>query len=308
MQRPDSDRIVLDFVALGITEVVLLGRYCCHRPQPPLKAHRHPGIFEVVVVDHGTQPFFIGPKRYDLQRGDILITHPDDIHGTGPESQARACFYWLEFRQNGKNRSFLGMAPRDSRLLINRFLNLSQRQFSNGGLLIPTFERILAANADKQNPLRTAEIQNLLLRLVLDTIAIAERRFGHRCSEGIQRVISYIEDHLNEPVSLPQLAEVSRMSESYFKIVFSRETGMPPGHYVLQRRIERAKDLLQTSTQSITKIAIEGGFASSQHFATVFKRITGLTPRSFRKHAREGLPEESIAVGYGPAFHPIACF
>lgn len=81
-------------------------------------------------------------------------------------------------------------------------------------------------------------------------------------------------------LSLRDLATGSGLSLSRFKGRFVSEVGMPPGEYLVSRRIEAAKAFL-LSGKSVTEAALETGFSSSQYFATVFRRFTGRAPSSF---------------------------
>ncbi|MFA7370281.1 MAG: helix-turn-helix transcriptional regulator, partial [Kiritimatiellales bacterium] len=75
----------------------------------------------------------------------------------------------------------------------------------------------------------------------------------------------------------------SGLSRSEFFRKFKDETGTGPNQYLLWRRLEAAKDLLTNNELSITETAHRLGFSSSQYFATVFRRHTGLPPNSFRR-------------------------
>jgi len=90
------------------------------------------------------------------------------------------------------------------------------------------------------------------------------------------------------------LSQVSRCSSN-------RNTGTSPAVYVTSRRVEFAKRMLQDDPRaSVTEIAIESGFSSSQHFATVFKRYTGVNPKDFRTASsrRDASPSyTAFAVG-----------
>ena len=142
-----------------------------------------------------------------------------------------------------------------------------------------------------------------VLRL-LDIMAITAHRSTRPYSAGIQRAIHHIEQNEGEMPGIAQLARVAGMSESYFKVVFKRETSMPPVEYVIWRRLERAKGVLRTTFTSITRLAMDFGFTSSQHFATVFKRLTGETPSAYRKRVHLHLEPSAPVVGAGPDFHP----
>ncbi|HEX4141755.1 MAG TPA: AraC family transcriptional regulator, partial [Candidatus Methylacidiphilales bacterium] len=111
----------------------------------------------------------------------------------------------------------------------------------------------------------------------------ASREGAHgTASPLLQRVLGYIDVHLGEPVQVRRLAEIARLSESRLKTRFKHEIGVPPAEYWLRQKIERAVTLLPT--RSITRIAYDLGFSSSQYFATVFKRYQLVSPS--RHHAR----------------------
>ena len=103
------------------------------------------------------------------------------------------------------------------------------------------------------------------------------------------------------------MAAAANTSESYLKVHFKREVGMTPMEYLMWLRIEKAKRALREAYAPITELALQSGFATSQHFATVFKRLTGHTPRDYR-HLSSGATgaDNPPIVGTGPAFHPVA--
>jgi AraC-like DNA-binding protein len=90
---------------------------------------------------------------------------------------------------------------------------------------------------------------------------------------------------------LDDLARHARLSLSHFKKRFRTETGLSPRQFILRDKIEAAKRVLCHQDTSVTNLALDLGFVSSQYFATVFKRITGLTPSDYR--GRGELPQPS---------------
>ena len=85
------------------------------------------------------------------------------------------------------------------------------------------------------------------------------------------------------------MAAISRLSPNYFVWLFKRATGLPPHQYVIARRVERVKQLLQTrSDLSLAEVAAEVGFSDQSQFSHHFKRLLGVTPRQFRWSARIG--------------------
>lgn len=98
----------------------------------------------------------------------------------------------------------------------------------------------------------------------------------------LKAVISYIEDHLAEDLSLSSLAAVAHLSPYHFARLFKASTGLSPHQYIIQSRIERVKLFLATTDRSLVAIAQEVGFASESHLALHFKRLTGCTPGQYR--------------------------
>ena len=97
-------------------------------------------------------------------------------------------------------------------------------------------------------------------------------------------VIGYIEEHLDERVSLITLARLARLSQHHFCRAFKQSFGIPPQGYCLQRRIEQAKVLLSDRANSTTDVALTLGYAFSSSFTLAFRKITGQTPSEFRRN------------------------
>jgi AraC-like DNA-binding protein len=96
-------------------------------------------------------------------------------------------------------------------------------------------------------------------------------------------VVSYIEEHLVEPISLATLAGLVRPSAFYFCRAFKQSFGMPPHRFHSHRRIEHAKSLLAKSDWSVTRIASMLGFSDTSAFSTAFHKVSGQTPTSYRR-------------------------
>src|SRR4030095_9181077 len=95
------------------------------------------------------------------------------------------------------------------------------------------------------------------------------------------------------------LSALAHMSAFHFARLFKQSTGVSPHRFVVGRRIERAKQLLETGDASIATIAQAVGFRTASHFATVFHRSTGQTPRAYRT-AAQAVPASTQQPG-GPS-------
>src|SRR6516164_5983425 len=126
-----------------------------------------------------------------------------------------------------------------------------------------------------------------VIRHVLTPRQPARRRAGTLPRAKLRAVVEYIEEHLDGSPSLEQLAAVARLSPNYFVSQFKRATGLPPHQYVIARRVERARQLLQTGTElSLAEVAAHAGFSDQSQFSHHFKRIVGVTPGQFRTRVR----------------------
>jgi AraC family transcriptional regulator len=103
----------------------------------------------------------------------------------------------------------------------------------------------------------------------------------------LRAVVEYIEEHLDAGPTLAQLAAVARRSPYHFARQFKKATGLPPYQYVILRRVERAKELLQARTGlSLAEVAAHAGFSDQSQFSHHFKWLVGVTPGQFRTPAR----------------------
>jgi AraC family transcriptional regulator len=112
------------------------------------------------------------------------------------------------------------------------------------------------------------------------------RSVGKGPAYQIHQVISYIRDHLAEDLNIDKLSSIAGISPLYFSEAFKRHQGVTPHKYILQKRIDWAKELLLNTELSIAAIAQETGFSSQGHLTTTFSRLLGKTPLEFRKGAR----------------------
>jgi AraC-like DNA-binding protein len=117
------------------------------------------------------------------------------------------------------------------------------------------------------------------LQYLTRTIEASQQDVHGSASPLMQRILRYIDDHLGEPVRVARLAQVARLSESRCKARFKREIGVPPAEFWLRKKVERAMVLLKS--RSVTSVAYDLGFSSSQYFATVFKRYMLVNPSQF---------------------------
>lgn len=133
----------------------------------------------------------------------------------------------------------------------------------------------------------------LLLQLLSPIVATADpdhQQERHRDVMRFQPVLAYIDDHLAEPIRIADLAEIAHLETTYFTTRFGDLFGQPPLRYLHQRRAERAMLKLWQSDDTLEQIAQELGYSDAFHFSRTFKKVTGQSPREFRRQRRLPVP------------------
>jgi len=102
----------------------------------------------------------------------------------------------------------------------------------------------------------------------------------------LKRVIDFIEAHLQESIGLDDLAEAAGLSANHFLRVFKLATGETPYHFLRNRRLERARQLLADDSMPLAQLALECGFANQAHFTAAFSRELGISPGRYRRSVR----------------------
>ena len=138
---------------------------------------------------------------------------------------------------------------------------------------------------NQQNLATFIETQGILLQLVSRFLIpeIFKHRETHHIPVKILDAISYISVNLHEDLSVTYLAERANQNADYFSRLFQQYTGDRPINFIHEKRIERAQYLMVTSQMTFSQIASQVGFENIFYFSKIFKKITGMSPGSFKK-------------------------
>jgi AraC family transcriptional regulator len=115
----------------------------------------------------------------------------------------------------------------------------------------------------------------------------AKRSLSPLAPWRLKRATSFVEANLAQPITLVDLSAAAGLSRMHFAAQFRTAIGVSPHTYVLQRRVEAAKLLLQDPQQTIRRVAVTVGFKSEAHFVNVFRRLVGDSPGRWRRSARQ---------------------
>ena len=183
---------------------------------------------------------------------------------------------------------------------------VAEEMFDRDPALVMLGARLAASDgtADRLVRLLLAEAETpaTATRLMTDTLARALAVHLLRCHSSLspqgrdpaagisgvrlRRVVEHMRAHLNEALPLARLAAIGGLSPSRFACAFRAETGEPPHRYLVRIRIETARDLLENTDLPVTEVGVRCGFEQPSHFATTFRKVTGLSPRAWRLERR----------------------
>jgi AraC family L-rhamnose operon regulatory protein RhaS len=246
-----------------------------------LRPH-HENYFEIHLVMDGAVDWWVKDETYTLLPGSVYLTKPGEVHGGVGNTIQPCTLTWLQVDAEA-------LTDADIR---NELELIAERTWLGAHELVNHVTTMLAEvrNPQPDSPRVIAAYLQVFLAHLL-------RQYRHRVRPPeyppkFKRLLEYIEAHLAGPeldvVGVDDLCACAGLSRSRVFQLFGRYAGQSPASYINMKRIERAKNLLRKTDTAITQIALDLGFSSSQHFATSFKRATGLTPKAFRVSGHAG--------------------
>ena len=253
---------------------------------PSIDVHEH-NFYQVIYCKSGNGRIFCGGKWHDAVAGNIYFANLMEKHAIEPNGDMR--LIEVKFTVDDENvRKLLKSIP-------------SVFSFNTDPRMNRLFEDFLeecfcreAYSSDTSTALFSILLIKLLRKYVLvgkDDEFLEENcgfplwsvtRFVHGDDKRIRHIIEYIEQHLAEEITLDSLAECLHFNKSYLGVLFKNIYGISLKKYVSQLRMERAKELLLTTDNSITYIAKKTGFKSIHYFSYVFKRVENMSPQEYR--------------------------
>lgn len=111
---------------------------------------------------------------------------------------------------------------------------------------------------------------------------VTEKTDNLRLAHVRDRILSYVEENYASDLSLQSAAQALNYSEAYFCKLFKQCFKVNFSAYLNEYRINRAKELLQTTRLNVREVSVACGYSDANYFARVFKRITGMTPTEYR--------------------------
>ena len=239
--------------------------------------HSHASL-SVGAVDGGRSVFCRDGQRQRLSRGDVVLIPAGEVHSCNPESDGRWSYQMLYLDVAWVSNIVGEMGALDAVVLNRLPEDVAPRQ---------VHARLTRLNTQLFSPAAEEDKEAALLLFVGDLFGPALLREGQRTpkpdSARLRAVQATIEARCTESLGLDELAGEAGMSRYHFVRAFARVVGMTPHAWQLDRRIQRARGLLDQG-MSLADVALQLGFADQSHFQRAFKQRVAATPGEYRRN------------------------
>ncbi|MCY0915138.1 AraC family transcriptional regulator [Massilia antarctica] len=222
-------------------------------------------------VEQGANRFRRGRAQWLAGAGTVCVVNPGEVHTGGGDAMT----YW-------------NLMPSDALLALVFPETPPDRLFLRDAVIadpmaVESIRRLFASFANASIPLaREQAVVDGLVGLFMSSKRIAAGDLRKDKVPPAARIAQdFIEAHLDESISLATLASVTGLSLFHFCRVFESAHGMPPAAYVRNRRVQRARQLIETGT-ALADAAARAGFADQPHMTRQFRAVLGVTPAQWR--------------------------
>lgn len=224
-----------------------------------ISPHTHTS-YELVYYTEGNGTVKGNFDGYEYQAGDAIIIPPKTLHD-------EKNFY------KSVNVVLGFTIDKNATVPVGKF-HLSALQKS----LIDSMANESASGRDDAKDFIKKELI-LLIDLLKRKDQVTNKRIENRFGD----IYNYIDENFFSPVKIEYFAKSIGYSESHFRHTFTRKLKVPPKRFIIQKRLEKAKELLLLSSKSITEVALESGFYDGAQFTKIFKKNYGICPKDYRK-------------------------
>ena len=251
--------------------------------------HKH-SDFEFSYIVSGRGIYALRDGACSIQKGDVFLFGANQVHCiTDAGAEEPMVLFNVQFE------SRLIWSPL-SNLLHEKYLQLFNGKCERLDSSAPSTERIanqmkriMVENAQKDvgyQLMIKAHLYEIIGELVRGCgVCFEDASDGARRKSllGMDRAMNYINEHLDVPLSLEEIASVAGFTRTYFSGVFTELNGLTTWDYITIRRIERSCDLLRTTDLPIIEVAERCGYSNLSNFNRMFLRIVGSSPSQYRK-------------------------
>ncbi len=247
--------------------------------------HSHP-FSELFYVVNGQGTFIAEDTEFPVKKNDMVIINPHVRHTE--KSLPGAPLDYIVLGIEGLSFAFEKIAAaRSGESAQAPSGTVSKYNVSKTNVC--TCLNLMLEEVSRQEEDYETVCQNLLEVLLismlrsgsLSVVPDNSRLLNRECTQ----IKNYLDANYSETITLDSLAALTHMNKYYLAHTFTKYVGLSPINYLLQKRIQEGKSLLESTSYSIAQISDLLGFSSQSYFSQAFRKATGMTPMQYRKHA-----------------------
>ena len=272
--------------------------------QRELPLHRNIGM-EVFYVSEGRLKWRVDDKVEEVLPGSVFFTLPWQVHGSEYVHEPGNLVHFVQFRLDRIYRHpvdkfrfnpWFGISRETALTLSTALCNTTQHTWQASEQLRWAIHTLVEKLEEDAEELFIRGLFRCMLSELHETI-IGNRPlppFLNSTERRVQKFLDRMEQEVEQPWTLTEMADSCKLARSHFASIVKKLTGDSPLAYLQRLRVLRAEQLLRDTEMSITEIGHACGFATSQHYARVFKHYTNCTASTFRKRCRDEHQREVI--------------
>lgn len=247
--------------------------------------HMHP-CYEILLLGEGATTYEFKPNGVaELCGGQFLVVPPHMVHRglNDVRKPALLCGIMLEAASHG-SVCHTPFDDTDLILMEQQLASASLRPRKMSAGLQQLVKRLpgLISEFDPQSRLSVIRTRIKICEIIFEVVSQLDKFELVESVVTVEQAILLMREQLDRPMSISQLAKKVGCSRAKLFEVFKHSTGLTPNDFWQRLRIEQAYQAVMNSQESITSIALNYGFSSSQYFCTVFRKYYGISPRECR--------------------------
>ena len=232
---------------------------------------------EIFYVIKGNGSFLVNEDVFDVKEDDLIIVNPNVMHTE--MSKGGNPLQYIVLGIEGLQFTTLTKQGEQDDYSVHNYYNYKHE--------ILFYLKTLLQEIEHEDEEYEIVCQDLLEVLIINMVRRTKANMIVAPSQKITKecrfVEQYINNHFREDITLELLSEKSYMNKYYLVHVFKQYKGVSPINYLISKRVECAKELLETTNYPIAQIAESSGFSSQSYFSQVFKKATNMSPNEYRK-------------------------
>lgn len=256
--------------------------YCVNKNYPRYEMPFHWHVeYEMIIVKKGRLKLILDGKLFYVNEGESAFISGGVVHGGMPEECEYYCIVF-DLASLFKDVALCSKSVAKFLTHVDCFTGVYSAERKQSAIM----REILYSMQNKENGYDLNVIGflwQLLGAFVSEPVERGEEQINESQRQKLKDVLSYIRKNIDKNITLEELADVSGMSPRYFCRVFRNMTGRTPIDYVNYYRIETASQMLITTGESVTEIALNCGFNDMSYFSKTFKKLKGISPSKFRQ-------------------------